>query len=272
MEQLNSSRNGLSRELEILIEIRDHLRALNQTSKRGFDALLQLTRFEALGPERICTFVYRDKIVRFHIPFPQRDLVQSAILRTGGFFEISLLEEVIRHITPGSVIVDAGANIGNHTVFFAIFCQATEVIAVEPMNRTFEVLEKNVRLNHLHNVRLINRALGETPGTEATTRADYDQRLSANKLLNGPGEYPVTTIDRLGLSRLDLLKVSVEGSPASVLNGAVQTLARCRPMVWVSLRSARGEREVLDEAMSAQGYRMVGPIGSSPNDNLFIPD
>ena len=260
----------LPSEHELLAEIRAALRSLNQTNRRYLDAMLQLAKLQMLGPERISSFLFDDRLVRLHLPYAHTDAVQGSILRASGFFEGDLLEAVRPLIAPGGVIVDAGANIGNHTVFFAMFCGAAEVIAFEPMRRTFEVLDRNIHLNDLRNVRAVNQALGEAPGSAAL--AYYaGSNMGGTTLEMAGGDYPVTTIDALELPRLDFLKVDVEGNHVPVLRGAARTLARCRPTIWVELRPARGEVESGEAALQALGYRRVGQVGRSVNDHLFAP-
>lgn len=60
-------------------------------------------------------------------------------------------------------------------------------------------------------------------------------------------------LDTLQPARLDLLKVDVEGTELDVLEGAVQTIERCRPYVMAELRKVGSEG--LFVALQKRGYR-----------------
>ena len=55
---------------------------------------------------------------------------------------------------------------------------------------------------------------------------------SANGVIGGQWA-PALTIDSLGLDRVGLIKIDVEGAEHDVIRGAAQTIARCRPVVVV---------------------------------------
>jgi FkbM family methyltransferase len=77
-------------------------------------------------------------------------------------FEINLLRLFIR---PGDIVIDAGANIGTHTVAFANMVGPTGVVhAFEPQRRNFLMLAGNVAINGLDNVFCHQSAVGDTLG------------------------------------------------------------------------------------------------------------
>lgn len=222
---------------------------------RQIEELTALQRLAMLGEERIFDFLYEDRRVRLHLPYAHIDKVQRYILQRSTFFEARLLAEVGHLVPPRGVVVDAGANIGNHTVFFSLFAGAAEVIAFEPMRETFAILQRNVFLNGLTGVRCINQALGEVQGSAALGVYRADNMGMTSMALERSGGYPVTTLDSLALPTLDLLKIDVEGSQVSVLRGAAETLRRLKPVVWVELRPQFSEVAEGDATLAALGYR-----------------
>lgn len=236
---------------------------------RRMDELRAAVLFQAMGPDRICSFAAFDQLVHMHLPFAATDVVQRHILVTASFYESRQLATIRRWVQPGAVVVDAGANIGNHTVFFARVCGAAEIIAFEPLKTIFPILERNVALNGLGGVRLVNAALGARPGAAALSHF-AEANISASAFRPVADEaYPVTTIDALGLERLDFLKIDVEGSQLQVLEGARDTIARTRPPIWIELRPRFGEFAPGDAAMKAMGYRLQQSM--SPADHLYLP-
>lgn len=254
------------------VENMSDLQQLEQMLKNlslDLKALQMEQRFAALGPERIFEFLYGDKRFKMYLPFGNNDRIQREILGNFTFYEARLLHLIEEYMPPGSVVVDAGANIGNHTVFFAGVCGAGQVYSFEPLRETFRLLERNINLNALHNVRPINAALGAQPGY-ATLKA-YNPKNIGGSSLGGSeeGDYRVTTIDKLDLQRLDFIKIDVEGSHLAVLQGANETIKRCHPLIWVELRGA----EFLpgDQALKALGYRQEIKLSSSNYVYKFKP-
>jgi FkbM family methyltransferase len=233
-------------------------------------ALHNNQRFAALGPERIFEFLYADKIFRMYLPFANTDLIQRYILMHGHFFELSHLTVVQEMIPPKAVVIDAGANIGNHTLFFAEICGAGRVYSFEPLRETFRILERNIALNRLINVTPVNAALGEQPGRArlgAYTAANIGK---SSFQAGGEGGYEMTSIDTLGLERLDFLKMDVEGGHVPALRGARETIVRCRPLILIELRQNHGEFASGAATLESMGYRLKQSLG--PNDHLFIPE
>src|SRR6185312_4051355 len=58
--------------------------------------------------------------------------------------EARLFEQIVK---PGVSVVEAGANIGAHTVHLARLCAPAPLYAFEPQQRVFQILCANLALN-----------------------------------------------------------------------------------------------------------------------------
>ena len=236
------------------------------------DALLLNIRFAALGSRKQLEFLYRDKLVNMYLPFADVDFIQRNILIHRTFYEVKALQKVMRYITHDSVVLDAGSNIGNHTVFFSKICGAKEVLAFEVMHETFKILERNIKLNGLSNVRAFNLGLGAVRGGRARLAHFEQHNIGGASIehVDGDGVYNIVTVDSLGLGALHFIKIDVEGTFLPVLDGARETIARCKPRIWLELRRLRGERAPGEDHLRKLGYKVAKEL--SPNDVLFEPD
>ena len=73
--------------------------------------------------------------------------------------EVAVLGQIL---SPGDVVVDVGANIGTHAIFFAKkVTESGVVVAFEPQRLVFQTLCGNVALNGLTNVTCFCAAVGE---------------------------------------------------------------------------------------------------------------
>lgn len=232
-------------------------------------AVNNFQRFLALGPEKICQFLYGDRIFSIHLPFADTDLIQKRILTTGHFFELPHLRVVQKIIPPQAVIIDAGANIGNHTLFFAGVCGAEKVYSFEPLHEVFRILEKNIHLNDFTQVTPINAALGAATGYADLSYYTPTNIGKSSFVCGTEGGYKMTSIDTLALDRLDFIKMDVEGSQMAALEGARATLTRCRPVLWIELRRKFGEYEPAATLLHSMGYQLERALG--PDDFLFVP-
>jgi FkbM family methyltransferase len=149
-----------------------------------------------------------------------------------------------------------------------MICGVAEVHSFGPMRVTYEILSKNIELNGLANVRTYNKALGSSEGY--TDLLNYrGGNMGASTLGFGGTDYPVTTIDALHLQKVDFIKIDVEGAQIAVLEGARETIRRCKPRIWIEMRASRGEADEGRAVLSGMGYQEEVVLNS--NNFIFSP-
>jgi FkbM family methyltransferase len=177
------------------------------------------------------------------------------------------------HFGDGVVAIDGGANIGVHTLEWArLMREWGSVIAVEAQERVFYALAGNITLQNCFNARAIWAALADVPGELSIPEPDYTQQGSFGSFELRPrvgtehigqsidyakptSTVQAITIDGLGLERLDLLKIDVEGMEAEALQGAAETIERCKPILFVE--TVKSDKEVITAALRNEGYRVL---------------
>jgi len=88
------------------------------------------------------------------------DVIGNKLEKTKNYYEFGMLD-YIRKLGRKKRVLDIGANIGNHTIFFAKYV-SDDVLAVEPVLNNFELLKNNVSINNLEeNVKIYNFGLGK---------------------------------------------------------------------------------------------------------------
>ena len=153
-------------------------------------------------------------------------------------------------VRGGGVIVDVGANIGNHAVYFGAYL-AEKVIAIEPAPETFSLLERNLRLNDMDNVLPLECAAGAESGNGVIFRPPgYVTNFGSVQVrFLGPGDFvkgdaiSIESLDSILQQNADwvgdlpvtLLKIDVEGSELAVLRGATGIIQRHLPLIHVEL-------------------------------------
>jgi len=189
----------------------------------------------------------------------------SLCLYVCGSFEPNEFAFVDRVLKPGMVFIDVGANDGYYTLFAARRVGPTgRVIAVEPSSRERAHLQRNLGRNGLENVQVVAAALGAEPGfvdlllahgvhAGHNTLGDFAHddvvRASSERV-------QLETLDavvaRQGLSRVDMVKIDVEGGEAGVVAGARKVLTTARPVLLMELN---------ERALHAQGQSADALLG-----------
>jgi FkbM family methyltransferase len=193
-----------------------------------------------------------------------------------GSYEGHFQELFRQLVRPGDRCVDVGANIGVHTIRMAKLASRTgEVIAIEPDPGVAERARRNIELNGLTNVRVVNAAASDRPGETVLYRPDDSDTNRARASLHNHSHLtgtivtvPVVTLDETcddgsfgnGASgrHVALIKVDVEGHEAAVVRGAARVIGRDAPAVIFEYAP-----QLLDDAddtpfrsLAERGYEM----------------
>ncbi len=146
--------------------------------------------------------------------------------------------DLLRHfIKPGDTVVDAGANIGCHTLTMGeLVGPGGAVLAFEPQRAIYYALCGSLALREMWHVVAFQCALGEARGSIRVPNLDYTKPANFGGLVLGGEEGTPTSVfplDDFGLKSLSFLKADVEGHETELLRGARETIARFRPILYV---------------------------------------
>ncbi|MBO0892897.1 MAG: FkbM family methyltransferase [Acidimicrobiales bacterium] len=196
------------------------------------------------------------------------DLLGDLLARTGRPYEEVILRLVNSLTSPGDHIVDVGAHLGNHSVYWAL--SGRRVSAFEPNPPVAEILERNVRANGLaQSVTISPLALGARGGAGRLVIGDAHNLGEVSVEPDDHGPVEVARLDDLDLDQFSILKVDVEGHEAEVLAGATATLERHRPYVVAEALDGAGS---VTEQLHPLGYRRLLPsLTRFPRTFLYAP-
>ncbi|MFM7610908.1 MAG: FkbM family methyltransferase, partial [Alphaproteobacteria bacterium] len=162
--------------------------------------------------------------------------VGGSLDRYGEFSELEA-QPFSSLIKPGMLVVEVGANIGAHTVHLAqLVGENGGVVAFEAQRVIFQMLCANLALNGLENTDAKCLAVGAAPGEITVPRVDYRSGGNVGGISLGAGDGDVVemiALDNLMLPACHMIKIDVEGMEKPVLDGARQTIARFRPLLYV---------------------------------------
>ncbi|RVU75287.1 FkbM family methyltransferase [Pantoea dispersa] len=196
----------------------------------------------------IFSFSCENQLVHMHLP-NKNDYIQNVIKSSGGFYEPEMLLDISNRVRKGSTILDVGANIGNHSLYFSLFCGANKVISFEPQKNVYDTLCKNIKLNFLEKMVVAYQiGLGSYETTANLGEVD-EKNISMTRLdINSSGDVRISTLDSVvekePLNSISVIKLDVEGMEMEVLRGAIQTFERHQPVLYVEAASKKEFDEV----------------------------
>ncbi len=135
-------------------------------------------------------------------------------------------------LKAGDIVLDIGANIGYYVLLESqLVGPSGQVYAVEPVQETFNILTKNITLNHRNNVNAFQFAFGDKVQTGQIYLCNAANLCSVNKEFIGgkiTGEQSVSflTVDTFleGKQKPKLVRMDVEGYEYEIIKGMAQTL------------------------------------------------
>jgi FkbM family methyltransferase len=161
--------------------------------------------------------------------------------------ELTVLRESVKAIRSkngGAVLaLDIGGNVGHHTTFLAGI--ADQVITFEPYPPLQQQIGSKIALNKFENVKLMPFGLGEkdevldyypgmgeNSGVGSFLHADDPGKATPVKLQIKRGD---SVLEELGVGKVDIMKVDVEGFEAAVFRGLQDRIHRDRPVILTEL-------------------------------------
>jgi FkbM family methyltransferase len=155
-----------------------------------------------------------------------------------GAYELRFLRVIERFFRgkPGAVMLDIGANIGNHAIYLSN--SFDRIMCFEPSPYIAERLRKNITLNRLTNIEVHTVGLSNREAA-LHYKLDTSGNLGASQFVSEADEQtidlPVCRADDYLstkiVNRVDFIKIDVEHHELEVFEGLELTVSRYRPII-----------------------------------------
>ena len=185
------------------------------------------------------------------------DFIQSRIVDNGKFYEYDILKQLKPYLKKNAVILDIGANIGNHSIYWAVRANAKRIYSFEPVKETFRILKKNVELNNLNDkIKIFNLGLSDKKINGSISFYDHNNIGGTHIKQNTDGNLLLDELDNIKIEEdtVDFVKIDVEGHELQVLKGARETLIKYKPAIFVETFSDKQPQ--VHEYLTNLGYRL----------------
>jgi len=184
----------------------------------------------------------RSQQVAMYLDPDDQHLVPYTLLNFGSYetVETEFLKTVAQ---PGWSVLDIGANCGWYSLVLARKSPEITVHAFEPIPSTCLLLQRNIKLNDLNNVRVHEIGISDKPGTLDFLYTRSCSGATSLKQAGQPGmtervRCDVTTIDDFCHARNispQLLKCDIEGAELLALKGGERTIGDAKPIILLEL-------------------------------------
>lgn len=203
--------------------------------------------------------------------FLQERLYIGESLRNYGEYspdETEFIINLARKEGKDKTVIDIGANIG--AISQALEVSGVNVVAFEPQPEVFKLLKMNFK-GEGHNV-----ALGEKARKASMPSLRYDTRSNfggapcdKRSQLYGAVRVEMRPLDDYKFENVGVMKIDVEGYEVRVLLGAVETIERCGPVLYME-DNQEEHRESLYKVLRDLGYRWEPHRPALFRENNFL--
>ena len=202
---------------------------------RGLKYFLKLAKWLGIADK-----TYKKKLPEgFYMLLTPSEHIQQQLFWY-GHYEKTLGDLVKKILKPGDVFLDIGANIGYFSMLAANKEPTSKIFSFEPVRKLFQKLEENILVNNMSNITAVNIAIGDTDEEKELfiSAADNLGMSSFQPPENYSGKKEIVKVVSIyrwfktaGLSRIDLVKLDIEGSELAALKGMQEVLQNFKPVV-----------------------------------------
>lgn len=183
---------------------------------------------------------------------------------------------ILPHINEGDWVVDCGANIGSHTIPYAVKVgEAGRVMAFEVNEVALECLLHNTK-QHPH-IKVHAKGLSDRFESPSVMSCENAGAAYLEPKLDRYPSVECVPLDSLTLPRLHFMKVDCEGYELFALRGAWRTIKRYRPKLFVEINpGALARNHVTPNDLTDfldlfdYNYEQIGG-GADQHDLLCLP-
>jgi FkbM family methyltransferase len=187
-----------------------------------------------------------------------RPFIFSELIMASDRWEPYIKNIFKEELKKNDVMVNVGANIGIYAIPLAK--RIKKVIAFEPHPKTTEILERSIELNHIDNIELIKKAVGDSKKRVLYEMSSIPQESGITSKVESICTNSVIEIDCVDLdstlhgeSQIDWILIDAEGFELNVLIGARNILKNLSPKIIFEVHDEKTGKEI-EALLTEVGY------------------
>lgn len=201
--------------------------------------------------------------------FESPDVISDEIFRKRNFYEYELFEKWKNHFPSDGLMLDIGANIGNHSLMYNHYFPNLEIWAFEPIFENFKLLKENTE--NIKNVLCFNVGVGSRTGVVNFSIVEENNYGTYTVSPVVGNQNMILSLDDLEFSdkKITFIKIDVEGHELSCIEGMRKLLEKHKPLIWIEdypqARNSEGNNSI--KQLMEYGYNQ---IDFSPQANFLM--
>lgn len=192
----------------------------------------------------IYQYQYKINYYSFNFLGNINNYIEWNIFFLGGYEkgELALYRKVLKNLYKDPLMLDIGSNNGSHSLYLSSYCN--KIFSFEPDKKIYKLLIKNLQLNRIQNIKTFNLAISDFNKKNQIFYSSDDFNLGTGSLnkdhnLNNKKEILVSTVkgDQIcnKVSKVDFIKIDVEGHELNVLEGLRLTMEKFTPTIAIEI-------------------------------------
>lgn len=217
------------------------IRAMGRSKIRSFEAIAR-----RMGANKSRNIIFTTDFDGMKYTGSLRQTIDRQIYFFGSYSknELSLLDIFASALRPQRsdiCFVDIGANVGQHSLFMSR--RVDKVLSFEPQREAVAQFRNNISMNGIGNIAVFECALGDRDhvaqlgsgfegnnGSRSITWT-LDQEKNTEIMVYHAGN----KLDQIGISKIDIIKMDVEGYEKNVFSGLRERINSDRPIIMFEL-------------------------------------
>ncbi|MEO9902567.1 MULTISPECIES: FkbM family methyltransferase [Alphaproteobacteria] len=164
-------------------------------------------------------------------------------------YEPEEVDLILKHMGEDDIVLDLGANVGNHAIALATACPKATIHVFEPIKKTCELLRRNIALNGLTNIDTANLDIAVDSEDGVLNMVQRINLASSREAAKGIGPaIPKRALRTLWPERVDFIKMDVEGAELRIIKSVLDLIHRDRTKIILECYKTTAEQDFADLA------------------------
>lgn len=205
---------------------------------------------------------------KIYLPGKDIDYIQKKIYNELIPYEYEMLQDILERAKKDTIIVDIGSNIGNHSLYLA--AHGFDVYAFEANQELCNILKISIELNGFKKLKLYEFGLSDKKEMAVLDNLNPENLGGQSLKIKDFGNIVLYPLDDIKFEKdVSVLKIDVEGMETKVLNGAINTIKKYRPILYIEAINNIEFRKV-NVILEKLGYVYWDTFNATPT-HLYYP-
>ncbi len=169
---------------------------------------------------------------KIYLPGKDIDYIQKKIYNELIPYEYEMLQDILERAKKDTIIVDIGSNIGNHSLYLA--AHGFDIYAFEANQELCDIFKVSIELNGFKKIKLHEFGLSDKKETAVLDNLNSENLGGQSLKIKDSGNIALYPLDDIKFEKdISILKIDVEGMETKVLHGAINTIKKYRPFLYI---------------------------------------